>query len=358
MGLEEKLLLKPEDVKPSFKGWGVKGILNPAAVRLRNGKIMLLARVAETSHQHKDPFMRCPIVVSSKVYKTAGEKIRKKDVVGRDGNLIYLKNNICRLETFSHFRKVILDKSGMNVERVYEKPGFHGTSKEGQYGVEDPRITKIGNRYAMTYVTVNHWEGVCTNLALSNNLRDWTRKGIIFREQNKDVALFPEKIKGKYVALHRPEGFFEFSRPSIWISHSKDLIHWGEEKSIVEARPGQWDSERVGAGSVPMKTGKGWLVLYHGVEETKNGKVYSAGSIVLDKRNPRKILARSPKNKPLFKPSKKFEKTGFVNNVVFPTAIVPDLNKKDMLIYYGAGDSSIAVKKMPLKDIMSQMQWF
>ena len=358
MNVEQKLLLSPKDVKPSFRGWAVKGVLNPTAVRLPNKKIFMLARVAETSHQSKDPFMRCPVVVSDKHYKTLGEKIKRTDVVGKDGNLIYLKNKTCRLQTFSHLRKVVLDKSGFHVESVSEKPDFHGTPEEGQYGIEDPRITKIGNRYLMTYVTVNHLEGVCTSLAVSKNLGSWKRQGIIFREQNKDATIFPEKIKGNYVALHRPEGFFEFSRPSIWISHSKDLVHWGREKSIVETRPGRWDSERIGGGTVPLKTKKGWLEIYHGVEETGNGRrIYNAGALMLDKKNPARVLARSPKNKPLFVPEKRFEKKGFISNVVFPTAAFPDLNRKDLLIYYGAADSRIAVKRMPLKEILESMVW-
>jgi predicted GH43/DUF377 family glycosyl hydrolase len=358
MNADQKLLLSPKDVKPSFRGWKVKGVLNPAAVRLPNRKIMLLARVAETSHQSKDPFMRCPVVVSDKHYRTLGEKIKRRNVVARDGNLIYLKNKTCRLETFSHLRKVILDKSGLLVESVSEKPDFHGTPEEGQYGIEDPRITKLGNRFLMTYVSVNHWEGVCSSLAISRNLKSWKRQGIIFREQNKDATIFPKKIKGDYVALHRPEGFFEFSRPSIWISHSKDLIHWGREKSIVETRPGFWDEERIGAGSVPLETKRGWLEIYHGVEEKGNGRqVYSAGALLLDRKNPARVLARSPKNKALFRPENMFEKRGFISNVVFPTAVVPSLDKKDLLIYYGAADSRIGVKKMPLKEIFEGMVW-
>jgi len=356
MDYEQKLLLEPKDVKPSFGHWEVKGILNPAAVRLPNKKILLMARVAETSHQHDDPYMRCPVVVSSKQYKTMGEKISKSDVVGKDGNLLYLKDKTCRLQTFSHFRKVVLDKTGLNVEKVFENPSFHGTHEEGQYGVEDPRISRIGNKYVMTYVTVNKQEGVCTSLAVSKNLRNWSRRGIIFREQNKDVVLFPEKIGKDYVALHRPEGFFEFSKPSIWISHSKDLVHWGREKSIIQPRPNSWENERIGAGAIPLKTREGWLEIYHGVDERRKQKVYSAGAVLLDLKDPERILARSPKNKALFEPEARYEKKGYINDVVFPTAVEPDLDRESLLVYYGGSDSVIAVKKFGLKDILDSMK--
>jgi predicted GH43/DUF377 family glycosyl hydrolase len=356
MEVEQKLLLEPEDVKPSFKGWQVSGVFNPGGVRLPNKKILLLARVAENSHQSEDPFMRCPVVVSSKQYRTLREKIHPKDVVGKDGNLIYLKNKTCRLKNFSHFRKVLVDKTGFKVEKVFEKPSFHGTGEEGQYGVEDPRITLLEGKYHMTYVTVNKLEGVCTNLAVSGNLRNWERRGIIFREQNKDVALFPEKIKGEYVALHRPEGFFEFSRPSIWISHSKDLVYWGREKSIVETREGCWDSERVGAGSVPLKTKEGWLEIYHGVYEKRRQKIYSAGAVLLDLEQPEVVLARTPKNRPLFRPEKRYERKGYINDVVFPTVTIPDLDGKSLLVYSGGSDTVVSVRKLLLQDILNSLK--
>ncbi len=356
MEAEQRLLLEPEDVKPSFKGWEVKGILNPAGVRLASKKIMLVARVAENSHQNDDPYMRCPVVISSKQYRTMGEKIHPDDVVAKDQNLIYLKDKTCRLKTFSHFRKVLLDETGFKVEKVFKEPSFHGTNKEGQYGVEDPRITEIVGSYYMTYVTVNKVEGVCTNLAVSKNLRNWERKGIIFREQNKDVALFPEKINGEYVALHRPEGSFEFSRPSIWISHSKDLVYWGKEKSIVGTREGYWESERVGGGSVPLKTKEGWLEIYHGVYEKRRQKVYSAGAVLLDLEEPERVLARTPKSKPLFKPERRYEKKGYINDVVFPTVTIPDLDGESLLVYSGGGDTVISVRKVFLQDILDSLK--
>jgi len=358
MRIIDKLLLTPNDLKPSFPNWIVKGVLNPGAIRLPSNKIMLFVRVAEQYHLNKGKLLHCPVITAEKGYKTKTENIRRKDIARKENNVVFLKNGSCRLTTFSHFRKIILNENGFDIEHIGENPVFTGTATEGQYGVEDSRITKTKDKYLLTYVSVSLNEGVSTSLAVSEDLVRWKRKGIIFREQNKDVVIFPEKIKGKYIALHRPEGFFKFSKPSIWISYSSDLAYWGREKSIMQPRPNSWEQDRIGSGAPPIKTEEGWLEIYHGVEQIEGKKTYSAGAALLDLKNPEKILARSPKDKPLFAPTEKHEKKGFVSNVVFPTGAVMDLNKKDLLVYLGGADSVISVKKINLKDIFNHVEYY
>jgi predicted GH43/DUF377 family glycosyl hydrolase len=358
MRIIQKLLLTPKDVKPSMHNWEVKGVINPAGIRLPNKKIVLFARVAESMGLQRGEEFPCITGGKAAHYEAHLEKINLKKIAAREGNVIYLKDHTCRLTTLSHLRKIILDESGFNIERISEKPDFTGTPSEGVYGVEDARITNFHGKYLMAFVAVSHNEGVSTCLAASNDLTHWHRKGIIFREQNKDCVIFPEKIHGKFVALHRPEGFFEFSKPSIWISYSPDLTYWGREKSILQPRQNSWETERIGAGCVPLKTKEGWLEIYHGVKIVEEKKVYSAGAVLLDLRNPEKVLARSSEKKPLFGPVEKYEKSGFINNVTFPTAAIPDLKGKDLLLYCGGADSVTSVKKIALKDILNSMEYY
>ncbi|MFQ5531887.1 MAG: glycoside hydrolase family 130 protein [Candidatus Nanoarchaeia archaeon] len=355
MKIESKLLLKPKDLKPSFKKWSVEGVLNPAAVRV-DGKIILYTRVAEVAGSKHKQLKTCPVVMSEEDYKKHYKKLHKEKVFKMAGSVVQIKNGMCRLSTISHFRKVELSSDGMTVKKIHQHPAFVGKEGDGKYGVEDPRIVKIGNTYYMTYVAVMGHEGVCTNLAISKDLRKWERKGIIFREQNKDAFLFPEKIRGRYVALHRPEGFFEFSKPSIWISHSPDMKYWGDEKSIMRPRKDSWEEHRMGGGAPPIKTKKGWLLIYHGVKNVRDKSTYSAGAALLDLKDPSKVIARSPKNKPLIKPGEKYEKSGFIDNVVFPTGAVLSNDKKDLLIYAGGADSIVSVKKIAIKDIFRHMK--
>ena len=353
---KDKLLLKRDDFKPSFKGWDVKGALNPGAARLPNKKIVLMVRIAESAGAKHKGLKSCPVISSEADYKKNYTRISGGEAFKMGGNVVQVKDGVCKLSTISHFRKVILSEDGFTVEKIFPRPAYTGRKDSSEYGVEDARIVKIGNQYIMTYVNIAKNEGVCGSLAVSKDCVKWERKGIIFREQNKDAFLFPEKIKGEYVALHRPEGFFEFSKPSIWISHSKDLIYWGKEKSIMQPRKKSWEENRLGGGAPPIKTKKGWLIIYHGVRNVKDSGVYSVGAALLDLKDPSKILARSPKNRPLIKPTKKYEKEGFISNVVFPTGAIPTLDGESLLIYSGGGDKVTSVKKISFKDIFKNMK--
>ncbi|MFH1290162.1 MAG: hypothetical protein ABIH92_02020 [Nanoarchaeota archaeon] len=352
-----KILLKPENIKPSFPDWEVRGVLNPGGIRLENGKILLYARVLETPTYKRKGLIKCPVIVSEEEYLASSRTVPRRKIERQDGHWIFFKNKAPKLTTLSHFRKIILDESGLNVECIDETPTFVGQPGDSEYGVEDCRITKIGNTYYMTYVTISDRDGVSTSLAESTDLKNWKRRGLIFQEQNKDAVLFPEKIEGLYVALNRPESAFVFSKSNIWLSYSPDLVFWGKERSLMEARKRSWETERNGAGPPPIKTEQGWLVIYHGVRNGRKGHVYSVGAALLDLKNPEKVLARTPKDKPLLVPSSKFEKEGFVNNVVFPTVAIPDLkNPGDLLVYSGGADRVITVRKISLSEIFINME--
>ena len=344
---EPILLVKPEDIKPSFPKWEVVGVFNPAAIRLPNNKIILYARVAESAvHEHEGQKM-CPYISSKG--KTHNLLVKKSEIATEVEEYMFLKEGICRMTHISHLRKITLDETGTKVEKIARVPSFTGTTTEGNFGIEDPRIVKIGKAYLMTYVTISEDMGICGSLATSLDATKWHRKGIIFRKQNKNIALFPEKINGKYVALNRPEGSLNFSDPSIWLSYSPDLKYWGEEKSIIHPRKNSWDEAK--------KTKKGWLLIYHGIKREKDKKTYSAGAALLNLKSPEKIIARSPTNKPLFSPEEEFEKNGFVNQVAFPTGIVPDLDGKSVLIFSGGADKVVTMRKFLIKDILDSLEY-
>lgn len=361
MKIETKLLLTPEDIVPTTPQFRVRGALNPGGVRLPNGKIMLFARIAETP-KHGERYFLAPRFAGKTKMKIVIEKI-PRSICRWEKDVFLMRQDIARLPTISHLRKIILDKDGMEVESISKKPDFAGLMDDGDFGVEDARITRFENekRYAMTYVSVSMSSGVSASLALSKDLKTWQRKGIIFAQQNKDVVIFPEKIKGYYVALHRPEGTMIFDKPRIWVAYSKDLVFWGKDKPILSPRSSGWDEIRIGPGTTPVKTREGWLELYHGVRHERRNdrdsqKIYSAGAILFDAQKPEKVLGRTPMDEPLYKPEKDFEKKGFVNKVVFPSSAIPSLDGKNLLIYGGAADSNIEVKKIAVRDILNSLE--
>ncbi|MBU0894511.1 MAG: hypothetical protein KKF48_00955 [Nanoarchaeota archaeon] len=365
---KDKLLLGPKDIKPSSNKFEILGVLNPAAVRLKDGRILLYIRVVERLKKTEDSrYFYVPRFAGKNNFKVVIDKFSKSKVTGEDKIAIIFKNDTKRLTFISHFRRVYLDKSGLKILKIEQKPSFFGLKHDGELGVEDPRITKINKKYYMTYVGLSRREGISTYLAESDDVIRWKRLGIIFGEQDKDVVLFPEKIKNKYVCFDRPEGNFEFSTPHIWIAFSPDLIHWGKLDAVNLGGKNK-DFSRIGAGPPPIKTEKGWLQIFHAV--TKGvpkgfwisikkifGYVYSdlddytIWAALLDKNNPKKLLAKS--HLPIIIPKKKYEISFENKKVVFPTGIIQD--RKDILLYNGVGDKFVSVKKIKLSEIMKNL---
>jgi predicted GH43/DUF377 family glycosyl hydrolase len=221
-----------------------------------------------------------------------------------------------------------------------------------EYGIEDPRITKIEGTYWITYVAVSR-SGAATALMSSTDLVTFRRHGVIFPSENKDVVLFPDRIAGDYVALHRPNPRSHFSPPQIWLARSPDLMHWGRHEVIVGGTQA-WEGDRVGSGTPPIMCDGGWLTLYHGsTTSTIAGMVghYSAGALLLDPNNPGRVLARS--SQPIMQPTTKFETDGFVPNVVFPTAM---LDSGDHLeVFYGAADTCVATTRLSKQSVLDSL---
>lgn len=140
---------------------------------------------------------------------------------------------------------------------------------------------------------------------------------------DKDAVLFPKKIKGKYALPHRIlpciqiSCFNDFSE--LDYNYWKDFLGKKTE-SFVICPETQYENGYVGAGPPPIETQIGWLLIYHFVEQIKNKKIYHAGAAILDKNNPSKVIHRL--RKPLFSPEEEWERTGVVNDVVFPTGTI------------------------------------
>ncbi|OGK21172.1 hypothetical protein A3C23_03420 [Candidatus Roizmanbacteria bacterium RIFCSPHIGHO2_02_FULL_37_13b] len=221
-------------------------------------------------------------------------------------------------------------------------------NKYEQFGVEDARITYLEGKYHIVYNAPSiyrqskivplwqhmkvPWRIRCM-LAQTTDFIHFKRMGnIIANIDTKDGVLFPEKINGQYTLLHR-------IIPDIWISFSDKLTHFSKGEILCKPRVGKWDSERIGAGPPPIKTLSGWLLIYHGSETIDDGRfIYRAGIMLLDLKDPRKILYRS--EEPIFQPEEKYEREGYVNNVVFPTGLIEWGDK--YWIYYGAADQVVA----------------
>lgn len=275
-----------------------------------------------------------------------------------------------------------VSEDGINFERK-AVPALKPLKSYERWGMEDPRITKIGDRFYITYVALNKSaikDGggiIKTVLSSTKNFINFKKHGVITPSftNDRDVIIFPEKINGRYVMLHRPyywiedrvhkkgdELFLDIKtgvikwpieekpsyfpdKPSIWIAYSNDLKNWFNHKVLIEPQE-DWESKQVGSGASPIKTEKGWLLIYHGVSEHRRKSVfgyasgtYRAGALLLDLDDPARVIART--REPILEPRGKYEISGDTPQVVFPTGAV--IAKKKLYVYYGAADNTVCL---------------
>ena len=220
---------------------------------------------------------------------------------------------------------------------VAPKPLMTPSDEYDEYGVEDPRITYIDGEYLITYSAYSQ-HGVRVGLARTKNFSQIERVAYITQPDLRNVVIFPEKIGKYYVRLDRPHT--ELTRWSIWISYSEDLIHWGQSKIVLKPQIYHWDAMKVGPGAPPIKTEKGWLNIYHGVFETMAGAVYRLGVALHDLNDPAKIIGVG--DRWILEPEDPWERVGYVPNVVFSCAAVPE-EDDTMKIYWGGADTVMCV---------------
>lgn len=274
----------------------------------------------------------------------------------------------------------------------WNKPILVPECEYESHGVEDARIVKIADLYYLTYTG---YDGINARgaLAISKDLKKFKNREIIvppvtysefvlvaesagkvnenyyrnrkFYHQDvdtesqmmlwdKNVVFFPRRIDGKLVYLHR-------IRPGIQIVYAnsmKDLTSefWDKyllnlQEHIVMDPVFNHESSYIGSGCPPIETEHGWLLIYHGVEHTDRGYVYSACAALLDLNNPVKVIARLPYA--LFSPQYEWELNGEVNNVVFPTGT--SLFGNTLFIYYGAADTVIACASVNFTGLVAEL---
>ena len=208
------------------------------------------------------------------------------------------------------------------------------------WGIEDPRITYVPEleQYAVAYTSFARG-GPGVSLALTRDFKTFERYGVIMQPEDKDAALLPRRIGGRWALIHRPVTTLG---AHMWISYSPDLRHWGGHKIMLEARRGGWwDANKIGLSSPPIETPKGWLTIYHGVRHTASGSIYRLGLALFDLEQPEICLQRG--DSWVFGPEEWYERHGDVNDVVFPCGQTIGADGDTINLYYGAADSSMAL---------------
>lgn len=246
---------------------------------------------------------------------------------------------------------------GSNIKERLDKPiyvpreDFEQKRKLGYSGCEDPRITKIDDRFYLCYTA--HDGNDPTQIALSSiSVSDflkkrwnWSKPKIIScpKRNDKNACVISEKIKDKYVFFHRIGG-------CIWIDFKSNLNFeegsWLGGKLLICPNPKGWDSEKIGIAGSPIKTKEGWLLIYHGL--SKQDKKYRLGAILLNLKSPDKIISKL--DYPILEPEAEYEKKGLRPNTVFSCGSV--VIKKRLFVYYGAADQVTCVASTDLDKLI------
>ena len=224
-------------------------------------------------------------------------------------------------------------------------------------GVEDPRVTVIDDRIYMTYVAYDGWNPprvALTSISLENFLNRnflWEKAVLISPPGvvDKSAVIFPEKINGKYVIMHRvfPDILIDYVDS---LDFAKGNFLQGHTK--IEPRSREWwDSRKIGAGAPPLKTDEGWLLIYQAVDD-KDASEYKVGAMLLDLNDPAKVIARSAH--PILLPREEYENVGFKAGVVYPCGAV--IKDETLFVYYGGADSYVCVATANLSQFISDLK--
>lgn len=203
----------------------------------------------------------------------------------------------------------------------------------------DPRVVVIDGRYYVMWC--NYYHGPTIGLAWSDDFETFHQLENAFLPYNRNGVFFPRKINGRFAMLSRPSDSGHTPFGDVFYSESPDLNFWGNHRWVMGPVDNTWQYTKVGGGPAPIETSEGWLLIYHGVMQSCNGFVYSAGAALLDLEKPWKVIGRA---KPyILNPRELYECVGDVPNVIFPCASVCDADTGRIAMYYGAADTVVGL---------------
>jgi predicted GH43/DUF377 family glycosyl hydrolase len=338
---EQNPLLTAKDIQPSSEDMVVECLVNPGVFRF-DKKIWLLVRVVERPEQ-TEGYIRIARNQDSEIEMLQFSK-SDPQLDFSDPRVIHY-NGSDYLTSISHLR-LMCSEDGKNFKVAENYSPIFGEGELEDYGIEDCRVTELNGMFYLTYTMVSS-NGVGVGLIQTRDWKRFDRKGMILPPHNKDCAIFEEKIRDRYFALHRPSSP-ELGGNYIWIAESPDCIHWGHHKCVAKTREGMWDSARIGAGCAPIETPKGWLAIYHGSDELNR---YCLGGLLLDLRDPSRVIARS--ESPLMEPTEAYELNELSGNVIFTNGHLVVGDK--LHLYYGAGNEVICGAELSIKEILSSL---
>ena len=312
----------------------ILGAFNPGMTRLPNGNLLMMVRVAEALRTPiADGFIRA-IRWDDGEYVLDPWPLEHVDTA--DPRKFMMRGGgwkVMALTSLSWLLPVELSADGREVVAVHYDRAIVPRASYQCYGVEDARISRVGERWLMTTCSVSP-ERHSTTLYSSSDAMEWQLEGVVLDHQNKDMLIFEGLIGDKYWAQTRPLGDLYFAYPpgsewragpSINLATSPDALHWKPyDKPGIRPHAATLATARMGGGTPPILTDEGWLCLWHGVEPFGVVGIYRTYWSLLDRDDP-SIVLRSD-HKPILEPDASLtdpiRDLMYLDNVVFSTGIV------------------------------------
>lgn len=335
----------------------VLGAFNPGLTRLDSGNLLMMVRIAEALREPvADGHVRA-IRWTEEGYGLDAWPLELCDT--SDPRKFLVRGGAWRvmaLTSLSWLLPVELSPDGLDVVAAHYDRAIAPLAPFQCYGVEDARISRVDGAWLMTSCSVSP-ERHSTTLYRSHNGRDWTFEDIILDHQNKDMLIFEGRIDGRYWAQTRPLGDLYFAYPpespwgagpSINLATSPDALHWKPHRAPgLRPQADTLASARMGGGTPPIRTDRGWLTLWHGVEPKEIVGIYRTYWSLLDAENPANVLhtAREPLLEPAPRLTRAFEERLYVHDVVFSTGIAD--GGDHFIIASGEADFACRITHIP-----------
>lgn len=343
----------------------VMGTFNPGMTRLPGGNLLMMIRVAEAiRHPVRNNQIHALRWDAARGFMTDAYDLATVDATDpRKFQILGHQSKVMALTSLSWLLPVELTPDGREVVNVHYEKAIIPQTDYQQYGVEDARISRVGDLWYMTVCSVSA-ERHSTTLYTSEDGLHYQLRGIVLDHQNKDMLIFEGKgIDGRFYALTRPLGDLYFAYPpgsefapgpSINLASSPDALHWKPaDTPLIRPRRGSTSVMKVGGGTPPILTPNGWLMLYHGVQPGTLVGVYRTFWALLDPRDPGRVLSASDKV-PLLESRPELtaglKELKYLSDVVFTTGLVEDGDH--YLVASGEDDLACRLTRIPKAEFL------
>ncbi|MEO7100281.1 MAG: glycosidase [Luteolibacter sp.] len=364
---EDSIIFSPTDVDLSFSPLRatldaetyVLGAFNPGLTRLPNGNLLIMVRIAEALREATaNNFIHTIRWDKDRGFVTDAYHLSTVDVTDpRSFRLRGHPSKVMALTSLSWLLPVELTSDGTSVVRIHYDKAIAPQTSFQEYGIEDARISKIGDTYYMTSCSVSA-ERHSTTLYTSDDGLSYQLQGIVLDHQNKDMLIFEGRVGGRFFALTRPLGDLYFSYPpdspfesgpSINLAFSPDALHWRPaDTPLIRPRRGSTSVMKIGGGSPPILTDRGWLMLYHGVQPGTVVGIYRTFWALLEADDPTRILEVHD-DEPLLESrpelTENIKESRYLSDVVFTTGITS--HGDDYIVASGEDDLACRMTHIP-----------